>query len=115
MNFKTHNDTGPREKVYAVGTCLQGYVDIDYDELVEYFGEPLGGDGYKIDAVWLIVFEDGTPATIYNYKDGPNYLGEDAGQWTDSWANIKDKNREWHIGGTSQKAVQLVLEALELS
>lgn len=85
------------------GTHLQGEMIISYDSLVHLFGQPLDGDGYKTQAEWVIQFEDGTVATIYDWKLGACYLGEDEGipaMEVDSW----------HIGGRSQHAYNLVVE-----
>jgi len=82
------------------GTSLQGYITIGYDQLADKLGEPHGNDSYKVDAEWGIKFEDGTIATIYNYKDGKNYLGEDG----ESVEDILD----WHIGGHNFKAVECI-------
>jgi len=67
--------------IEANGTHLQGNVGATYQELVEVFGEPIRYDSdgtthmnNKTDAEWRISFEDGTIATIYNYKNGLNYL-----------------------------------------
>jgi hypothetical protein len=87
------------------GTCLQGYITADYDELVECFGDFTSeGDGYKIDVEWELTFEDGTIATIYNWKNGHNYLGE-------TGCPVECIER-WHIGGRSQRAVERVEAAL---
>ena len=110
MNFRTHNNMSKDDRQW--GTGLIGYFDLDYDEIVEVFGEPMPGDGYKVDAEWYILFDNGVVATIYNYKDGPNYLGEDAGSWEDTWAHIKAKNRDWHVGGLDGHALIHVREAL---
>lgn len=88
-----------------VGGCLQGYIDISYAELVERLGESGETDGYKTDAEWSIRFEDGTGATIYNYKTGKNYLGAEG-------EDVEDI-RDWHIGGDSQKSVEKVYELFE--
>lgn len=85
-------------------TSLQGYVDTTYKKLVDAFGEPTGNDGYKTDAEWDLVFEDGTVASIYNYKDGKNYNGDDGMDVE----NITD----WHIGGYNKLAVERVTELL---
>ena len=85
-------------------TSLQGYVDTTYKKLVDAFGEPTGNDGYKTDAEWDLVFEDGTVASIYNYKDGKNYNGDDGVDVE----NITD----WHIGGYNKLAVERVTELL---
>ena len=75
----------------ANGTSLAGHIDISYAELVERLGPSTETDGYKVDAEWLLRFEDGTVATIYNYKTGRNYLGSDG-------LAVEDI-RDWHIGG----------------
>lgn len=98
-NFLTHND---KDDIQTVGTSLSGYIDITYDELVEKLGEPHQSDGYKVDAEWDLEFEDGTVATIYNYKTGKNYLG-DEGYDT-------DEITDWHIGGAGEKSVEKVQE-----
>lgn len=100
MNFTTRNDYKK-----STGTCLQGYIDADFFDLVNLFGEPLEGDGYKVDAEWIIEFDNGEIATIYNYKDGYNYNGPETGTPTEL---ITD----WHIGGKSKKAVELVSDLL---
>ncbi len=93
-------------KANVSGTCLQGYVDVSYARLVEVFGPPgrAVSDGYKIDAVWVLEFADGTVATIYNYKDGPNYMGDDGTPVTSI--------RDWHIGGHEKRTVELVTQLL---
>ena len=99
MNFKKAS----QEEV--IGTHLMGYIETSYARLVEEFGEPEDGE-YKIDAMWFLKFEDGTIATIYNYKDGYNYLG------------IKGREvesiRDWHVGGFSKDAVERVREMIEI-
>lgn len=78
------------------GTHLQGYITADYDELTAVFGEPTSdGDGYKVDAEWDLVFADGTVATIYNWKNGHNYLGEEG--------LPPECITRWHIGGHSSR------------
>ena len=96
MKFKTHNDGN----VNLGGTSLQGEIICPYSKLVELFGEPTTGDEYKIDAEWELEFEDGTIATIYNWKSGKNYLGKHG----TPTVHIT----EWHIGGNSERAVELV-------
>src|ERR1700722_12206498 len=82
----------------ATGTCLQGEIECSYADLVAVFGPPNteAGDQDKVDAEWILTFTlfGGVAkeiATIYNYKTGKNYLGED-GMPTEE---IED----WHIGG----------------
>lgn len=87
------------------GTCLQGYINTSYRDLVECFGEPhCDGDGYKVDAEWMLRFEDGTVATIYNWKNGRNYCDEDG-------MDVEDIT-DWHIGGNNPKAVTRVEDAV---
>jgi hypothetical protein len=73
------------------GTSLQGYVQAYYHQLVEVFGEPEAG-GDKTTVEWCLSFEDGTVATIYDWKEYHTPMGP----------------YDWHIGGKSQKAVDRV-------
>jgi hypothetical protein len=84
------------------GTCLQGYINCSYDDLTSALGYPLeeGYDDYKSDAEWSIEFSDGTVATIYNYKNGKNYLGEQG-------YNLCDIP-QWNVGGRSPEVVERV-------
>lgn len=76
------------------GTHLQGYVVATYADLVKVFGEPEGG-GDKTTVEWALQFEDGTVATIYDWKEysTPTYA------------------YDWHVGGMSKRAVALVERA----
>lgn len=93
----THNPS-------SSGTCLQGYVEASYDKLVEVFGHPTfdktSGDE-KVDFEWCLKFNDGTDATIYNWKD---YDGGLYAQMAPDYT--------WHIGGKNRIAVCNVLELL---
>lgn len=90
------------------GTSLQGYISIPFANLVEVLGEPHSdGDGYKVDAEWILKFDNGTIATIYNYKDGPNYCGQDG-------TPVKDIV-DWHIGGHSKMAEKMVHELFSMN
>lgn len=99
MNFTTHNDN----KIDVGGTFLQGYITAGYRDLLAKFGPHLSGDGYKVDAEWNLLFDDGTVASIYNWKNGPSYLGNTARLGAID---------EWNIGGSSSRAVEMVKEVL---
>ena len=89
----------------ANGTHLQGHVNTTYDRLVEVFGkEHSKGDGYKVQAEWVLKFADGTIATIYDYKEGKNYCG--------NHGKSKQHVTDWHIGGSHPLAEHHVLAAL---
>ena len=82
------------------GTSLQGYIESSYGNLVHHLGNPHitaqdSVDG-KTDAEWSFEFPDGIIATIYNYKDGKNYLKEKGKAVEDITV--------WHIGGFNKKA-----------
>jgi hypothetical protein len=62
-----------------------------YHQLVEVFGEPEGG-GDKTTAEWALEFEDGTVATIYDWKEYETPMGL----------------YHWHIGGLNNLAVDRV-------
>lgn len=89
------NETSPS------GTCYMGEIKADYSKLISKLGRPMKGyDNYKSDAEWVIEFEDGSVATIYNWKDGKNYLGEGGLDLCDI--------REWHVGGEREEVVAWV-------
>ena len=89
---------------FQTRTHLVGEINVSYDELVKTFGLPNEeGDDYKTDAEWSIFTPDGV-ATIYNYKDGKNYLGKEG-------LNVKDI-RDWHIGGQSKSVISWIEKVL---
>lgn len=98
-----HDETAVR-----VCTSLQGEVNASYRTLVDCFGEPGEGDGYKSAFEWRLRFDDGTVATIYDWKSTDLYepgLGApDSLKHYESFC--------WHIGGTSKAAVERVREQL---
>jgi hypothetical protein len=79
-------------KVSINGTCLQGYIETTYDELVNVFGKPTKLEGDKVTVEWTLQFLDGTVASIYDWKLSETPMGV----------------YNWHIGGKSQHAVNLV-------
>jgi hypothetical protein len=90
------------------GTCLQGYINTTYDNIVSKLGKQHhNGDDYKTDAEWNIKFEDGTIATLYNWKNGLNYC-------RDEGLPLEDIT-EWNIGGHSPRAVALLTDLLKKS
>ena len=66
-----------------------------YNSLIEALGESTGpsSDG-KCQAEWSIEFEDGTLASIYDWKENKPV----------------EEVTEWHIGGFSKRAVELVVK-----
>ena len=76
----------------ASGTSYMGSVKTTYNRLVEIFGEPHLRDGDKTTAEWVLEFQDGTIATIYDWKlsETPTY------------------EYNWHVGGFSKDAVDKV-------
>jgi hypothetical protein len=87
------------DHVEVVGTFLQGCIETTYQKLCEVFGEPTVYDldsDEKTHAEWDIRFEDGTIATVYDWK---NYCDpEDV--------------EEWMIGGKNRRSVDLVMETI---
>jgi hypothetical protein len=88
MNITFENNP----KVSINGTCLQGYIETTYDELVKVFGNPTELEGDKVTVEWILQFSDGTVASIYDWKLSETPMG----------------TYRWHIGGKSQRAVDLV-------
>ena len=100
MDFKTHNET----LVNIDGTHLQGYIEADYNDLCAMFGEPTEGDALKVDAEWMLRFDDGMVATIYNWKNGPNYLGSEG--------KPVHKITQWNVGGHTKEAHERVQQLI---
>jgi len=90
----------------VLGTGWQADLKVDYKKLFDTFGKSHTDDSYKIDAEWDLKFLDGTIATIYNYKDGKNYLGDEGLEL--------EEITDWNIGGVDRKAVFWVKMALQM-
>ena len=83
------------------GTSLQGYIETTRAELTRVFGEPIEyEEGGKVTIEWGILFEDGTIATIYDWK---RY---ELGSPTDP------EVMQFNIGGFSVRAAELVKSSM---
>jgi len=79
----THADPAER-----AGTSFQGEYLTTYQDIVNTFGEPTcKGDGEKTTVEWIIKFENGSVATIYDWKYG--YTPKDFAEW-----NIGGKDKQ---------------------
>lgn len=96
MNYQTHK----HHDIDTNMSSLKGQINCSYDALVEFFGLPYVPAETKLDVAWDIEFEDGTVATIYNWKNGKRYLGNEG--------LALDDIREWNVGGFDKKAVEYV-------
>jgi hypothetical protein len=82
-------------------TSRKGEFPITFAELVEIFGAPDRGPNADLDKTtceWTLTFEDGTVATIYDYKTPFTPMGE----------------YEWHIGGHDAVAYTHVVDTILL-
>jgi hypothetical protein len=103
MKFVTGDD------VDLGGTHRQGFVDVSFDTLVKVFGNPREGvEGDKVAFEWSILFADGTVASVYDYKASSLYGEPDAPTPDEMRKSFTD----WHIGGKTERAVELVIAAL---
>lgn len=88
-------------------TSLMGDMDVSYKDIVFVFGrEHSTGDGYKVQAEWMIKTPAGW-ATIYDYKQGVAYNGRHDGI-------PKTKVRDWHIGGANKDVVAFIHKAMNV-
>ena len=107
-NFKTHNDS-----YITFHPTKRGEIVADYKKLVALFGEPTeegeGEGGWEVDAEWLIEFEDGTEARVYNYKNGKN--------WNGSFGTPISMIKNWCVDSeeddNSGKALQYIKELIK--
>ena len=90
--------------INANESFLVGHLTVSYSTLVEIFGQPNEGDGIKTDAEWVVEFEDGTVATIYNYKNGMAYLGR--------YGSEVEDITKWNIGGHKKIAATLIADII---
>jgi hypothetical protein len=97
--------TSQQQPIETGGSHLIGVIEVPYNKIKTAFGNACGGDGDKVQVEWSIQFEDGTIATIYDWKEGDCYHGKGNG------THFSDVT-EWHIGGFNQKAEDYVLEVL---
>ena len=94
MEYKTHNQD---DLINTNGTHLIDTIDLPYGEIEQAFGKPATGDFDKVQAEWVIQFEDGEVATIYDWKESCPY-----------WSVT-----DWHIGGRNAIAVERVINILK--
>jgi hypothetical protein len=83
---------------------LEGYITTTRRAIAAKFGEPdeTGTMDNKVTTEWSVKFEDGTIATVYDWKRYEDDLE----------APELDEVYRWHIGGQSKAAVYAVSEAL---
>lgn len=94
--------------IAPTGTVGYGDLAASFAEIEAKLGSPGSSfDNYKTDAEWVIEYSDGSIATIYNWKNGKNYLG-DLGL---SVCDITD----WRIGGTKEEVVRWVSDLIHNS
>lgn len=79
------------------GSFRVGQVEATYGKLVEVFGEPEPSVDWRTNAEWVLQFDDGEVASIYDYR---KYHSE-----------LKDI-QEWNIGGTSPNVVERIHQLL---
>lgn len=63
----------PNPDADVCGTSLKGRIQTSYAQLVEAFGEPIQGDGYKVSGEWVFSGLDGEVFTIYDWKSTDLY------------------------------------------
>ena len=83
-----------------VGTHFFGsFENVSFEELVELFGNPITTEDNDIRFQWLIEFEDGLLATIYDYKQKKSI-------WTDP---IK-----WSVGGHDPRVMDRIYKLIRI-
>ena len=101
--YSTHNE----HPIHYAGSSLKGRVICTFPQLLDAFGKPMRlRKDDKVDAQWAICFADEGIGTIYNWKNGQNYLGLEG---------LKPEDiTEWNIGGFSGHVLNGVSRALNL-
>ena len=87
-----------RKNINTNGTCRKGYIDANYNQLVKLMGKPIINSCEKVSLEWVIEFEDGEVATVYNWKHHRfNYKGE-----------LGIDTKVWNVGGHNDIVVDRV-------
>ena len=84
------------------GSSLRGHIAVTYSMLVEMFGNPMQGDGDKVQVEWVVEFYDEVEdeyvlATIYDWKQ---------------YDRKPQQIVEWNVGGFKSSAVTLLEKAI---
>lgn len=106
FEYEVLKESDPRTEK-ALYTFLLNKIVIDYQTLVKFLGPPTfsSDHGSKVDVKWIIYFpEIADVMTIYNYKDGRNYLGEEGLD--------KEDIKNWHVGGHRNSYTDKIYELL---
>ena len=107
---QTHKVPFQRGVKNIVGTLRQGHIRVPFSKVAEVFGPPSRGtQGDQTAFAWAVTFEDGTVATIYDFKASSLY-GEPDAPTPDEM--IASEFEDWHVGGFSKDALFRVLEVL---
>lgn len=88
---------------FGEGTHLVGYFDATRQQIEDVLGTPTflcNEEWEKVNIEWGIQFEDGTVATIYDWK---RYSKKEL---------LPNEMYRWHIGGTGINAVKRVSQVL---
>jgi len=86
-----------------LGTCLLGYLYLNYNEIFSIFGPPNSIPVIKFSKTdWEWIFSlNGETVTIYNYKTGPSY--------SEGNKDVKPQDlKYWHIGGNKKSVLNLL-------
>ena len=97
MNFQVNTDKAIDA---SNGTSLQGYIHVGLAALIARLGDPVCLDDYKSDAEWVVLTSSVLCFSIYNYKNGKNYLGRDG--------LATREMKTWNIGGDSPEVLHHV-------
>lgn len=88
-------------EIDSTGTFLQGVLWATREEISKAFGEPIHYPlGDKITTEWIIQFDSGDIATVYDWK---RY---------DSGRPGFTERYDWHIGGSAHSVCDLVERAV---
>ena len=79
-------------KTLKLPTWKVGILRADFYKLLNLFGEPPELTDRKVRAEWILEFEDGTVAIIYDYKEELSL----------------EKTKNWSVGGTGRIAFYYV-------
>ena len=92
------------------GISLQNYMVTSYDKLLENFGKPIYGDGFKVSTQWVFKSKLGQVVTLYDWK--VTNLFEKSGLSVTNFRSLP--YYEWHVGAHTKEAADFFITWLRI-
>ena len=92
-----------QDKMMRSGGSYMAAIEASYQDLVDFFGEPAAGDGFKTEAEWRVIIAGDQSVKIYNYKSSKSYNPKNP---------VIEDVTTWHIGGKNPLLVDKLVRMM---